>query len=56
MLAGDTFEATIALAKNQIAAYAGLATIYRLVGKEAEAHMYATLGLSNLEKMRKDPA
>ncbi len=56
MLAGDTFEAAITLAKNQIAAYAGLATIYGLVGKEAEAHKYARLGLSELEKMRQDPA
>jgi hypothetical protein len=56
MLAGDTFEAAIALAKNQIAGYAGLATIYGLVGKRAEAHKYARLGLSELEKMRQDPA
>jgi hypothetical protein len=56
MLAGDTFEAAIALAKNQIAGYAGLATIYGLVGNRAEAHKYARLGLSELEKMRQDPA
>jgi hypothetical protein len=56
MLAGDSFEAAIALAKNQIAAYAGLAQIYGLVGKSAELHKYARLGLSELEKMRRDPA
>jgi hypothetical protein len=56
MLAGDAFEAAIALAKNQIAAYIGLATIYGLVGKAAEAHKYARLGLSELEKTRQDPA
>lgn len=56
MLAGDTLEAAIVLAKNQIAAYIGLATIYGLAGKAAEVHKYATLGLSELEKMRRDPA
>jgi hypothetical protein len=55
-LAGDTFEAAIVLAKNQIAAYIGLATIYSLVGKTADAHKYARLGLSELEKTRQDPA
>ena len=55
MLAGDTFEAAIIFAKDQIAAYAGLATINQLVGKEAEAHKYAKLGLSELEKIRQDP-
>jgi hypothetical protein len=56
MLAGDAFEAAMTLAKNQIAAYAGLATIYELVGKEVEAQKYARLGLSELGKMRQDPA
>lgn len=54
-LAGDTFEAAIALAKNQIAAYAGLATVYGLVGKRQDAHKYAKLGLSEVEKMRRGP-
>jgi hypothetical protein len=56
MLAGDTFEAAITLAKNQIAGYVGLATIYGLCGKTAEAHKYAGLGLSELEIMRQTPA
>jgi hypothetical protein len=56
MLAGDTFEAAIALAKNQIAAYAGLAAMYGLVGKKAQSHNFAKLGLSELEKMRREPA
>lgn len=56
MLAGDTFEAAIALTKNQIAAYAGLAAIYRMVGKTAEAQKYAKLGLSELEETRRTPA
>lgn len=54
-LAGDAFEAAIALAKNQIAAYIGLATIYGLVGKATEAHKYARLGLAEVEKMRRGP-
>jgi hypothetical protein len=52
MLPGDTFEAAIALAKNQIGAYLGLATMYSLVGKGTEAQKYAKLGLSELQKMR----
>jgi hypothetical protein len=55
MLAGDTFEAAIALAKNQVAAYSGLAAIYGMVGKKAEAHNYAKIGLSELEEMRRGP-
>jgi hypothetical protein len=56
MLAGDTFEAAIALVENQVAAYAGMATVYGLVGKKAESHNYAKLGLSELEKMKRGPA
>lgn len=55
MLAGDTFEAAIALADNQIAAYAGMAAMYGLVGKAAESHKYARLGLAEVEKMRRGP-
>ena len=55
MLAGDTFEAAIALAKNQIAAYTGLAAIYSMVGKAAEAQRYAKQGLAELEAMRRTP-
>jgi hypothetical protein len=55
MLAGDTFEAAIALTKNQIAAYAGLAAIYSMVGKSADAQKYAKLGLTELEEMRRAP-
>ena len=56
ILAVDTFEAAITLAKKQIPAYAGLATVHGLVGKKAEAHKYARLGLSELEKLRQEPA
>ena len=55
MLAGDAFKAAIALAKNQISAYAGLAAIYSIVGKTAEAQRYATLGLSELKETRRGP-
>ena len=54
MLAGDTFEAAIALAKNQVAAYAGLAATYGLIGKRAESCNYAECGLAELEKLRRD--
>jgi hypothetical protein len=56
MLAGDTFEAAIALTKHQIAAYAGLATIYSMVGKNTEARNYAKRGLSELEGLRRAPS
>ena len=55
MLAGDTFEAAIALAKNQIVAYAGLAAIYSMAGKTDKAQSYAKLGLPELEEMRRGP-
>lgn len=55
MLARDTFEAAVVLAKNQIAAYRGLTTIYGLVGKAAEADKYARLGLAEVETLRRGP-
>jgi hypothetical protein len=54
--ARDTFEAAITLAENQIGGYAGLAAMYGLIGKTAEADKYARLGLSELAKMRETPA
>jgi hypothetical protein len=56
MLANDTFEAAIVLAKNQIVAYAGMAAIYGMVGKRVESHNYAKLGLSELEKLQQSQA
>jgi len=56
MLAGDTFEAAAVLAKNQIAAYAGLATIYALVGKRTESRNWAGRGLDELEELRREGA
>jgi len=55
-LAGDTFEAAIALSPNQTVAYIGLAEIYTLCGKTAEAKKWAKLGLVELEKTRATPA
>jgi hypothetical protein len=55
-LAGDTFEAAIALSPNQTIAYIGLAEIYTLCGKTAEAQKWAKLGLVELEKTRATPA
>ena len=55
-LAGDTFEAAIALSPNQTVAYIGLAEIYTLCGKTAEAQKWAKLGLVELEKTRATPA
>jgi hypothetical protein len=56
MLACDTLETAIALTKNQIAAYVGLATVYSMVGKSKEAQNWAKQGLSELDKMRQDPS
>jgi hypothetical protein len=56
MVANDTFEAAIALEKTQIAAYLGMAIMSGLLGKTTKSQNYATLGLSELEKMRRDPA
>lgn len=55
-LAGDTFEAAIALSPNQTVAHIGLAEIYSLCGKTAEAQKWAKLGLVELEKTRATPA
>jgi hypothetical protein len=55
-LAHNTFEPAIALAKNQIVAYAGLSAAYGMVGKRAECHDYAKRGLVELAEMRRlDP-
>ena len=52
----NAFESAIALAKNQIAGYVGMAALSVLKGDKAECHDYAELGLSELEKMKQDPA
>jgi hypothetical protein len=52
MMAVDSFEPAIALAKNQIAAYAGMAVVCGLVGKRTESHDYAKRGLVEVAEMR----
>ena len=42
--------------KSQIVAYIGLATIYGMLGKISESQSHAKQGLSELEKMRREPA
>ncbi len=51
--AANAFESAIALAKNQIAAYAGLAELYRLDGDITKSHYYAQGGLVELEEMQR---
>jgi hypothetical protein len=52
MVAVDTFEPAVALAKNQIAAYAGMSAVCGLVGKSSESHDWAKRGLAELAEMR----
>jgi hypothetical protein len=52
-LARNTFEPAIALAKNQVVAYCGLATAYAIVGRQADARDWAQRGLVELVEMRK---
>jgi len=53
-LVNDTFEPAIALAKNQIVAYAQLSTAWGMLGKRAECHDWAQRGLAELEAMREE--
>ena len=55
MVAIDTFEAAITLAKNQIPGYIGMAQLYGLVGKSAQCHDWAKRGLVELDEMRRGP-
>jgi hypothetical protein len=52
-MAVDTFEPAIALAKNQIAAYVGMAIVSALVGKRVESHDWAKRGLVEVANMRR---
>jgi hypothetical protein len=54
MVAIDTFEAAVTLAKNQIVGYIGMAQVYGLVGKRLQCHDWAKRGLTELEKMRRE--
>jgi hypothetical protein len=49
----NTFEPAIALAKNQVVAYAGISAAYGMVSKRSESHEYAKRGLAELAEMRR---
>jgi hypothetical protein len=51
-LAMNAFEPAIALAKNQVVAYAGISAAYGMVSKRSESHEYAKRGLAELAEMR----
>lgn len=52
-LAMNAFEPAIALAKNQVVAYAGISAAYGMVSKRSESHEYAKRGLAELAAMRR---
>ena len=52
-VAMNTFEAAIALAKNQVTAYAGISTVYGMISRRSESHEYAKRGLAELAEMRR---
>ena len=52
-VAMNTFEAAIALAKNQVVAYAGISTAYGMISRRSESHEYAKRGLAQLAEMRR---
>src|SRR4029077_7966165 len=52
----NLFEPTIAMSKDQIAGYIGMAAIYELLGVKAQCHEYAKRGLLELQKTRESAA
>ena len=52
----NLFEPAIAMSKDQIAGYIGMAAIYELLGVKAQCHEYAKRGLLELQKTRHDSA
>src|SRR5262249_46809237 len=44
----NAFEPAIALAKNQVVAYAGISAAYGMVSRRSESHEYAKRGLAEL--------
>ncbi len=52
----NLFEPAIAMSKDQIAGYIGMATIYELLGVKAQCHEYAKRGLLELQKNRQSAA
>jgi hypothetical protein len=49
----NAFEPAIALAKNQVVAYAGISAAYGMVSRRSESHEYAKRGLAELAEMRR---
>jgi hypothetical protein len=54
--ATNLFEPAIAMSKDQIAGYIGMAAIYELLGEKAQCHEYAKRGLLELQKTRQSAA
>jgi hypothetical protein len=54
--ATNLFEPAIAMSKDQIAGYIGMAAIYELFGVQAKCHEYAKRGLLELQKSRQSAA
>jgi hypothetical protein len=54
--ATNLFEPAIAMSKDQIAGYIGMAAIYDLLGVRPKSQEYAKLGLSELHKTRQSAA
>jgi hypothetical protein len=52
----NLFEPAIAMSKDQIAGYIGMAAIYELLGVKAQCHEYAKRGLLELQKTRQSAA
>jgi hypothetical protein len=49
----NAFEPAIALAKNQVVAYAGISAAYGMVSRRSESHEYAKRGLAELAEIRR---
>jgi hypothetical protein len=49
----NAFKPAIALAKNQVVAYAGISAAYGMVSRRSESHEYAKRGLAELAEMRR---
>jgi hypothetical protein len=54
--ATNLFEPAIAMSKDQITGYIGMAAIYDLLGVKAQCHEYAKRGLSELQRSRQSAA
>jgi hypothetical protein len=52
----NLFEPAVAMSKDQIAGYIGMAAIYELLGVKAQCHEYAERGLLELQKTRQSAA